>query len=361
MTVEERDIIGLYGVPGVGAKTFARLAARFGSAGRVLAASGDELMTVPGVGPKLAHSIDAFDAAGFAERQRRLMDNAGAVAITRNDDRYPAPLKEFFSAPPVLFVRGDVRALGMTSIAFVGTRKPSSYGRKMTRRLVCETASSGICVVSGMAEGVDSEAHRAALDEGGSTVAVFGCGVDVIYPSVNRPLSEEIALSGCLVSHFPMGTRCSPGNFPARNAVIVGISIATVVVEAPRKSGALITAELAIRAGRRLFAVPGNADSPTCEGTNALFARGAEPVMSMETALASLGKKAAGRRAAQPVKPATSGLAGEIVTVLAEGPRHIEDIAGRLDVSTAEALGEMTLLEIDGYVRQLPGMRFELR
>jgi len=361
MTGEERDIIGLYGVPGVGAKTFARLAARFGSAGCVLAASRDELMTVEGVGPKLADSIVSFDTVAFVERQRRLMDTAGAVAVTRENDLYPKPLKTFFSAPPVLFVRGDVRTLGMTSIAFVGTRKPSSYGRKMTRRLVSETVRAGFCVVSGMAEGVDSEAHRAVIDEGGSTVAVFGCGVDVIYPSINRSLSEEIARTGCLVSHFPMGTRCSPGNFLARNAVIVGLSLGTVVVEAPRKSGALITADLALRAGRRLFAVPGNADSPTCEGTNALFARGAEPVVSMETALASLGKKAAGRRVARPERPVPAGLAGGIVTVLAEGPRHIEVIAERLQVSTAEVLGELTVLEIEGLVVQLPGMRFELQ
>jgi len=359
MTREQEDILALYGVPGVGSRIFARLTALFGTAGAVLEASKRELMLVEGVGPALAENIRSHDGRKFVEEQRRLMERAGAVMITRSDGEYPPVLNTFPSAPPVLFVRGDVSALRKTSIAFVGTRRPSPYGIKMTRKLAGEAVRAGMCVVSGMAAGIDTAAHRAALDEGGTTVAVFGCGVDVVYPSENRRLSREIEKSGCLVSHFPMGTQGNPGNFPARNSVIVGLSLGTVVVEAPEKSGALITADLTLRAGRRLFTVPGPADSPTSAGTNSLLCRGALPVSSFRQVLSALGETVHPAAAPKERKSPPGGLAGEIVKVLEEEPLHVERICALLKKSVSEVLSELTFLEIEGFVSQRPGKIFE--
>ena len=364
MTEEETDILSLYGVPGVGARIYARLTARFGSAAAVFRASKKELMLIDGIGPNLAGNILNHDRKSYVRDQKQRMEKTGAMCITRTSENYPPLLAAFLSAPPILFVRGDPQTLKKTSVAFVGTRKPSPHGVHMTRKLVAEAVNTGLCVVSGMAIGIDSTAHRAALDNGGVTVAVFGCGVDIIYPSINRQLSRDIMKSGCLVSHFAMGTACSPGNFPARNAIIVGLSLGTVVVEAPKKSGALITADLTLKARRPLFTVPGNAENPACEGTNNLLTRGAYPISNIGSVLSRLGKQVPDQIARNsPVvmstKPVPAGLAGEILKTLSAEPLHIEVICRTLGKTVSEILTELTMLEIEGFIHQRPGKIFE--
>ena len=365
---ERKELLALYGVSGIGSKTHARLLERFGSPRAVFGASAAELMEMDGIGEKTASSILRFDRGRFIREQETLMEKCGAVMLTRTDPEYPPLLKLFKSAPPVLFVRGEVSALGMDMVAFVGTRRLTDYGSRMSRKLVSGAVSAGLCVVSGMAAGVDTASHRAALDSGGKTVAVFGCGVDVIYPSGNRKLAGEIEKSGCLVSHFPMGTPALAGNFPARNAVVVGMSQGTVVVEAPEQSGALITAELTLRAGRPLMAVPGNVDSPTCAGTNTLLKNGARPVLAPEDILRELGMKpvpgtARPGRPVPPVQvvPLPEGLAGEILKVLAHGPLQVEEISEKLANPISAILNELTMLEMDGLIFQKPGKIFERR
>ncbi|MFA6473061.1 MAG: DNA-processing protein DprA, partial [Candidatus Latescibacterota bacterium] len=212
---------------------------------------------------------------------------------------------------------------------------------------------------------IDTAAHRTAVEENGKTAAVFGCGVDIIYPSENRRLSEDITRTGCLVSHFLMGTRCSPGNFPARNAVIVGLSLGTVVVEAPGKSGALITADLALKAKRHLFTVPGNADSETSRGTNSLLGRGAHPISNIENIISILGHSLPSnlydKQSRKPIvkQPLPPGLGGKIIKTLESGPLQVEALCGKLGEPVQKILNELTLLEIDGLVRQKPGKVFE--
>lgn len=365
MTDRERDTLALAGVPRVGARTHARLVTLFGDPGHVFRASQRELMDVEGIGETTATAILTFDRDRFVGAQERLMEDAGAVMLTRDDPRYPQALNRFTSAPPVLFVRGDAEVLARMSAAVVGTRRPSGYGLRMTRLIGEGLARAGWCVTSGMAAGVDAAAHRAVLDAGGCTVAVFGCGVDVIYPHRNRTLAGAIAAQGCLVSQFPMGTPGAPGNFPARNAVVVGLSLGTVVVEAPEGSGALITAALTLRAGRHLFAVPGNADSPQSAGSNRLFAQGAIPVSGPEDICAVLGGASpdeAGRECAcKPERPRPAGFSGTVLDILVSGPLHVDAIAGRLGVSIRETLSVLTELEMDRHVIQRPGMVFERR
>ena len=324
-----------------------------------------ELLDMDGIGQVHVKNIRSFDRDAFVDRQKQLMEQCGAVLLTRSSGDYPPLLNVFKSAPPVLFVHGDVKALSLQTLAFVGTRKPTDYGITMTRNLVRGSVEAGMCVVSGMATGIDSTAHRAALDNGGKTVAVFGCGVDTIYPRHNKKLSQDILRSGCLISHFPMGTLPYRGNFPARNAVIVGISLGTVVVEAPAPSGALITADLTLKAGRKLFTVPGNATSRTSEGTNSLLARGAYPVLNIENALVVLGKPipqsmkeplSASSRRERPLPP---GRGGEILKALDSGPLQVEVLCAKLGMKMRNLLEELTGLELDGYVRQNQGKIFE--
>ena len=365
MTEEQEDILSLFGVPGIGAKTFAKLTGIFGSAGAVFLASDRDLLAVEGIGPVLLRNLRTLDCKKLVGAQKKIMDKVGAVMLTRHDPDYPPQLNIFPSAPPVLFVRGDTKALQLPALAFVGTRKPSSWGVSMTEKLASGAAHAGYCVVSGMATGIDSAAHRAALEENGKTAAVFGCGADIIYPPENKRLSEEIVRSGCVISHFLMGTQCSPGNFPARNAVIVGLSLGTIVVEAPRKSGALITADLTLRAKRPLFTVPGNADSPTSEGTNNLLARGAHPISKIEHIISVLGHSLppdlhSEKKVAQAVKhPLPPGLGGQILETLTGGPLQVEALCSRLGEPVQNILNELTLLEMDGFVRQKPGKVFE--
>ena len=364
LTEEQKDTLALYGVPGIGARTHARLVARFGSPAAVFGASKKTLMEMDGIGQVVANNILTFKRHEFVHGQIKFMEKIGASILTRASEDYPVLLNAFKSAPPVLFIRGDSKALTEQSIAFVGTRKPSDYGVKMTRNLVFGTVNAGMCVVSGMASGIDSTAHREALDRGGKTVAVFGCGVDIIYPSVNRKLSEDIMKSGCLLSHFPMGTICRAGNFPARNAVIVGLSLGTVVVEAPAKSGALITADLTLKAGRKLFAVPGNIDSPKSEGTNNLIAQGAHSAFNSDTILKVLGKsQVSGKETAgryyEDKRPIPPGLPGEILKILSKGPLQVESICTMLGKPVSDILTELTVLEMDNYVTQKPGKIFE--
>ena len=366
MTQEQEDILALFGVPGVGSKTFSRLVERFGSAAAVFSASERDLLDVERIGPVLLKNIRSHDRMSFLRDQKRLMDTAGAALLTRGGPGYPPLLDVFTSAPPVLFVRGDPAALSQPSLAFVGTRHPSSWGVSMTGKLVAVAAREGFCTVSGMASGIDSASHLAAIENGGKTAAVFGCGVDIIYPSENRNLSEAIRKSGCLVSHFLMGTACSPGNFPARNALIVGLSQATVIVEAPKRSGALITADLTLRAKRPLFTVLGNADSPTSEGTNALLGKGALPVSRFEDIARHLGhpipegpedsREKPPRVTARALPP---GLGRKILGALDREPQQIETLCARLGAPVALLLTELTILEMDGYIRQRPGKIFE--
>lgn len=360
MTADRDDMLALYGVPGVGAITYTRLMERFSTASAVFDASDDDLMQVAGMRPSVVTALREFDRDAYLSDQHKRMESCDASFITIDDSDYPPLLAAHRTRPPFLFVRGDRRALSTKSIAIVGTRRASGYGIGMTRDLAAGAVAAGYCIVSGMAAGIDSVAHTTALEHDGITVAVFGCGVDVIFPIQNRGLARKIAASGCLVSQFPMGMEPLRGHFPARNDVVVGLSEATIVVEAGMKSGALITADLAIKAGKPIFAVPGDARSDKSRGANALFAKGALPATDAASVITQLGGKvSAAVVAAKPTLPVPGGLQGDIVRALGDGPRHIEEIAAQLESPVHTLLNELTMLELSGHVRERPGKMFE--
>jgi DNA processing protein len=263
------------------------------------------------------------------------------IVIGRRDGRYPPLLTQLHDPPGEIYVRGDVDVLSRPAVAVVGARSCSGYGAHVAREVARELASAGIAVVSGMARGIDGEAHRGALDAGGATVAVLGCGIDRDYPRAHAQLAERIRASGAVVSEYPKGVEPAPWRFPARNRIIAGLSLATVVVEARERSGALITADFALELGRDVFAVPGEITSALSAGTNDLLRQGAAPLLSARDVFAALGLERE-----PPKRPHVSDTAAILLEVLADGAKDADELArltGRPSGEVAAALIELEL------------------
>lgn len=378
-------------IPGVGTTLFIRLLSRFGTAAEVLAASESALSEV--VGPKLAERIHAYRGVVDVDRQLLQLAQYGANLLTMDDSAYPLRLAEIYDPPLVLFSRGTLTEADHQAVALVGTRKPTAYGARMAHKLAFELAARGITVVSGMAEGIDTAAHQGAMEAGGRTIAVLGCGVDVVYPPSNAELMHRIIQQGAVVSSFEMGIKPSKGHFPFRNRIISGLSMGTVVVEAPMGSGALITARNAAEQGREVYAVPGEAGAYNSRGPHALIREGAKLVETAEDILVELDVEAINRQPARPVKPAprdvlaptpppavpvsrgavtqaqspappaanVTPLERAVLEVLSSEGSFVDEIAAAARMSVSEALSSLTMLELKGLVRQLSGKRFSPR
>lgn len=299
------------------------------------------------------------------KRAWTVIENKDVRVIDYNEPHYPETLKHLYDPPPILFVRGNLSLLERTSIAIVGTRGATGYGLRVAGWLGAAMAREGLPVVSGMARGIDTEAHRSCLDAGGETVAVLGTGIDVPYPAGNRKLMERIVETGCVVSEFPPGMPGLKQNFPRRNRIISGLSVGTVVVEAPERSGALITAEFAIDQGKPVFAVPGDIWSKNSLGPHALIRDGAIPVFSEADILDAIGWKRKpvqkGGRASGAERPILSTTSARIIDSLDRAPVHIDDLSSRCSLTPSETLDELLKLEMRGLVEQRPGKYFLLR
>ena len=285
---EQEDLLRLSAVPGIGPNKMRALVGHFRSVRKIFRAHVGELSKVAGIDQKITHNIRTFDGKQFAREQLELLDKIHARLITFWDDDYPKQLKEIYDPPAFLFVKGDFVTNDKYSIGIVGTRVPSNYGKRIAEKLTAELSRKGITIVSGLAYGVDTLAHHHALQNGSRTIAVLGSGVDVIYPNENRALANKIVSNGVLLSEFPLGTGPDRTNFPRRNRIICGLSLGIVVIEAGIKSGALITASMALDQNREIFAVPGNIDSTKSLGTNELIKQGAKVVTSVEDILDEL-------------------------------------------------------------------------
>lgn len=355
-------LLALLMVPGVGPTRFRLLIERFGSAQGALNASMKDLTTIPRMDENTASAIRTYRDDGEIKKQLTAIERYGVCVVSLWDEAYPALLKEIEDPPPLLFVLGEVEAWDLPLLAIVGTRAATSYGRRVAERIAGELVERGIGVVSGMARGIDAVAHRAALTRGGRTVAVLGCGVDVVYPPEHRTLWEDIAQSGTVVSEFLMGTEPDAPHFPRRNRIISGMSLGTLVVEAGEKSGALLTAAYALDQNREVFAVPGSIVSPKSQGTNALIQRGAKLVSSVEDILEEL--RGPFRPMIPPMeapRPIPQGLPPEeeaLLNVLSSEPRHIDSLSEEVGRPPSEVLTVLLSLELSGLVRQLPGKMF---
>jgi DNA processing protein len=264
---------------------------------------------------------------------------------------YPRLLAELHDPPAQLYVRGDVAVLSEPAVAIVGARSCSAYGAQVARSLAGELAAAGLVVVSGLARGIDAEAHRGTLAVSGRTVAVLGCGIDRDYPRSHSELARRIRADGAVVSEYPPGVEPAPWRFPARNRIIAGLCAATVVVEARERSGALITADFALELGRDVFAVPGEITSALSAGTNDLLRQGAAPLLSATDVLAALGFES-DVRPLPPLSPAGA----QVLRILADGPRDADAVSRSSGRSTAEIAAVLVELELAGVVHEAEGL-----
>ena len=351
-------------VPGVGAARYHALLRRFGSPAAALSASVDELTTIAGLGPQIARAIRTHRDEDFVGHQLRQAQRHGAHIVTFRDRGYPGRLREVYDPPPLLYMSGGWTARDEQSVAIVGTRFTSSYGRSMAESFSAELSSIGLTVVSGMARGVDTLAHRSALRGNGRTAAVLGSGLDRPYPAENRKLMASISDQGAVMTEHPFGTGPDSVHFPQRNRIISGATLGTIVVEAGKNSGALITARFALEQGREVFAVPGPLNAPGSEGVNRLIKDGtAKLIQRIEDVIEELAPHLDFDPANVDRKPKapTFDLSPEEQSMydqLSSDPRHIDHLASALALASSQALGVLLALELKGAARQLPGMMF---
>lgn len=378
---EELYWLALKLIPGLGTRTSGKLLDRFRTPQAIFRASRSELENA-GLTGVVAQSIASGCTFEDAAAQQEKMAACGAEMLTIGDARYPQPLREIFDPPIMLFVRGRIELMQSIVLGVVGTRRPTPYGLAVAERLSADLAHAGLTIASGMARGIDTAAHRGALAAGGDTVAVLGCGVDVVYPTENRKLAAELAVKGLLVSEFPMGAVAFPQNFPIRNRIISGMSVGVLVIEGAQYSGSAITAKLAMDQGREVFAVPGNITSKLSWGPNLLIKQGARLVQDWNDVVVELPpesrrhlieqgrKKLLGEQLASGGDPQAS-LLGDATPELDPVARraleslqvdiavHLDDLLERLqDTSPSELIAALFELEMLGLVKQLPGKNF---
>jgi len=357
-----RDWILLSKVPSLGPKRSRELVRYFGSPGKVLSAPVKRLMEVPGIGKEVALSIAGARESMDVEKDLEYMDEAGITLVSFQDSLYPVNLRAISNPPFLLYVRGELRKEDESAVAIVGTRRATTYGKLTARRLARDLGRRGVTIVSGMARGIDTAAHQGALEVGARTIAVLGCGIDVVYPPENRELMEEIVKNGAVISEFPLGTLPEAPNFPQRNRIISGLSKGVVVVEAPLRSGALITVDFALEQGREVFAVPGQVNSPTSQGVNRLIKEGAKLVESVEDVMEELRfsfyKDQAPMKEAEERGRSLSSEEKKIFSLLKDVPVHIDFIISGSGMSASKVAAVLVDLQLKGLIRELPGKLF---
>ena len=391
---ETISLIHLNMIQGVGLKTVQVLRDVFGSAERALQATPDELEKIDQLSPAIRDLLNRKPMSYSIERELELIQEYGCHVVTLYDAAYPSHLKEIDTPPLLLYVRGELTPADALSISLVGSRDAKDYGRKVGYRLSYQLAQRRLTVVSGLARGIDTSAHRGALEAGGRTIAVTGSGLSYIYPAANKDLAQRITESGALISEFPMEVKPKPRNFPRRNRIISGLTLGTVVVEASNRSGALITARLAAEQGREVFAVPGEIFSELSTGTHRLINSGAKLINTVDDLLNELPPYALTRsESATPVaavpdvetevtqksslKPAATEPSSEAQQPIQSAPppgltpdertvfdaievpsSHIDTIVRTTQLPISQVSSVLLMLELKGIVQQLPGKQF---
>jgi DNA processing protein len=374
---EQLHWLALRLVPGLGTRKSVKIIERLRTPMAVFRSSRSEL-EAHGLSGAIAQSIASGCTFDDAVIQQERMMEAGATLIPFTSPLYPARLREIYDPPLVLYARGQLNLLDTVMLAVVGTRRPTTYGKAATERLAGDLATAGLTIVSGMARGIDTSAHQSALNVGGNTVAVFGCGVDLVYPAENRKLATTIAEKGLVLSEFPMRSPAYPQNFPVRNRIVSGISIGVLVVEGAQYSGSAITARLALDQGREVFAVPGNITSRMSWGPNLLIKQGAKLVQEwndvvvelepeVRRRLASEGRAAlhlpdesnVPQQASLPIGPAGEVCRVVLAMLKVDVPLQLDTLLESSDTwSSSEMIAALFELEMLGIIRQLPGKNF---
>ncbi len=354
---EKKYWVGFNLIKGIGAVRMQSLAAYFGDLESAWNADPASLAQA-GLGEKLIERVTTARKNIHLEQVWEKIESQGIKIVTWQDGDYPSRLREIDQPPPVIYMRGEYLPDDLFAVAIVGTRKATPYGRQVTEELSAFLASNGITVVSGLARGVDAIAHQVSLKNNGRTIAILGTGVDKIYPPEHKALAEQIIERGALISDYAPGTPPDASNFPPRNRIISGLSLAVVVVEAGETSGALITAGFAAEQGREVFAVPNNIYAPQSKGANKLIQNGALPLLSVNDLMQALDiNRIGGHKTARKLLPADETEA-KLLSVLGAEPKHVDEIRNQAGLPIEKVSATLALMELKGMVRQLGGMNY---
>lgn len=356
--------VALSRVQGLGCVSFKKLAGHFGDPTEALSASTAALAEIPGLDQSVIDGLRNFSAWDEAEKEIIRAEKAAVKIVPFTDSSYPARLRMIPDPPPLLYLKGEIRREDEKAVAVVGSRSTSDYGRRVARDLCRGLASLGFTVVSGMARGIDGAAHETSLIAGGRTIAVLGSGVDRVYPAEHDKLYRRISENGAVISEFPMGTRPLAFNFPARNRLISGLSLGVVVVEATEKSGSLITAALALEQGREVFAVPGEVGASRSRGAHRLIRQGAKLVETVDDIMEEIAPQLlvrSGKAVSAPRRTLPQNLGDEfqrIFDLFQERPLQIDEVIESSGCSPSRVSEILLELELQGYIKQLPGKKY---
>jgi len=351
--------VGFSLVPGIGRVKLTQLENYFGNLEDAWQAAPTELKHA-GLDRSSINAITSWRAKISLEAEMEKLSRYSVKVLTWHDPDYPSRLKEIYDYPPVLYVRGSLLPEDEWCLAVVGTRRATVYGRQVTEEMVADLAQSRITIVSGLAKGIDSIAHQSALDTGGRSIAVFACGLDIVYPAENANLARRIIQQGALVSEYPLGTRPKAENFPRRNRIMSGLSLGVLVVEAGETSGAMITARLALEQNREVFAIPGSILSPASRGTNYLIQEGAKLVSDYTDILEELNLTAVAHQMELKEVIPSSDTEALLLKQLSAEPTHIDEVCRSSGLSTSTVSSTLAMMELKGLVKQVGAMNYVL-
>lgn len=353
---DKKYVVWLSSVPGIGSKSCLNLIGYFGSAENVYRSSFSELMNSGAIREKTARIITERKNINVINEYLKIVKEKNIKVYTIFENGYPENLKNIYDPPPVLYIKGEILEEDSFAVGIVGSRKASDYGLKTAHRIASRLAELGITIVSGMALGIDSAAHKGALAAKGRTIAVFACGLKHVYPMTNFRLSQEIQNSGAIITEYPFDTEAIASQFPARNRIISGMSLGVIVVEAGEKSGSLITADFALEQGREVFAVPGNITSPNSKGANELIKSGAKLVNRIEDIIEELNLNLICNIKSNIRNSEGSDISaeeGRILDFLKSGGACGDEIAAATKLKPGKVMAVLTMLEMKGLIQQV--------
>jgi DNA processing protein len=349
--------VGFNIIPGIGRVKFSQLETYFGKLENAWKAGRSEL-TRAGLDSRTVKTIETSRPQIDLYAEMDKLEKSDTKAISFHDAEYPSRLKEIYDYPPLIYVRGEIKSQDEWSIAVVGTRRATVYGRQVTEEIVSDLARNNITVVSGLARGIDTVAHNTTLKTGGRTFAVFACGLDTVYPAENTNLAKNILNQGALISEYPLGARPRPDNFPRRNRIMSGISLGVLVVEADESSGAIITAHMALEQNREVFAIPGSIFSPMSRGTNTLIQEGAKLVRTCADILEELNLTVNVHQVEMKDMVSITDTEGLLMKQLSSEPTHIDQVCRNSGLPISEVSSNLAIMELKGLVRQISTMNY---
>ncbi len=351
--------VGFSLIPGIGRVRLTHLENYFGNLEDAWQAGSAELKQ-SGLDSGSIRAITSWRPKVSLEAEMEKLDRYGVKVLTWHDPAYPSRLKEIYDYPPLLYIRGSLLPEDEWCLAVVGTRRATVYGRQVTEEIVADLARSKITVVSGLAKGIDSVAHHSALEAGGRSIAVFGCGLDIVYPAENAELARRIMQQGALLSEYPLGTRPKADNFPRRNRIMSGLSLGVLVIEAGETSGAMITAHLALEQNREVFAIPGSILSPASRGTNHLIQEGAKLVRDYTDIMEELNLTTIAHQIEMKEIIPSSDTESLLLKQLGAEPTHIDEVCRSSGLPISTVSSTLAMMELKGLVKQVGAMNYAL-